>query len=158
MSLLTTPQIPLFRITLFYGPEAVVGASNTIHCVFNVKKRSWKGGVQVGIQLKRSQLEAINQRFNYATWLGDVLQSIPGEELQIYQQKAEDLLTQLICFYKLQEYIRQGIQQENVQVTPEQLFEETQEVVYQEMEEIKRQILVELDIVDGFAPSHTSEA
>lgn len=158
MSLLTTPQIPLFRITLFYGPEAVVGASNTIHCVFNVKKRSWKGGVQVGIQLKRSQLETMNQQFNYVSWLGQVLQKIPAEDRLIYQQKGEDLLTQLICFYKLQEYIRQGIQQENVQVSPEQLFQETQETVYQQMEDIKRQILVELDVVEGFDPQHTSEA
>ncbi len=158
MSLLTPPQIPLFRITLFYGPEAVAGASNTIHCVFNVKKRSWKGGVQVGIQLTRSQLEKINQRFNYYSWIEDIVQVVPGEERQNYQQKAEDLLTQLICFYKLQEYIHQGIQQENVQVSPEQLFEETQEVVFREMEEVKRQILVELDIVDGFDASHASEA
>lgn len=158
MSLLTTPKIPLFRITLFYGPEAVIGASNTIHCVFNVKKRSWKGGVQVEIQLKRSQLETMNQRFNYASWLERILQPIPGEEYQIYQQKAEDLLTQLICFYKLQEYIRHGIHQENVQVSPEQFFQETQEVVYQEMEEIKRQILVELDIVEGFDTQDTSKA
>ncbi len=158
MSLLTPPQIPLFRITLFYGPETVAGASNTIHCVFNVKKRSWKGGVQVGIQMNLSQLEEMNQRFDYRSWINGILLNVPSEERQIYHQKAEDLLTQLICFYKLQEYIQQGIQQENVQVSPEQLFEETQTVVFREMEEIKRQILVELDIENGFDASHASEA
>ncbi|MDR4494273.1 MAG: hypothetical protein R3B74_07590 [Nitrospirales bacterium] len=108
--------------------------------------------------MNSSQLEILNQRFNYGPWLIQVLQTIPDEDRQIYQQKAEDLFTQLICFYKLQEYIRQGIRQENVQVSPEQLFPETQEVVYQEMEEIKRQILVELDIVEGVDTRHTSEA
>lgn len=149
MPLLTPPQIPLFRITLFYGPEDIEGASETIHCVFNVKKRSWKGGVQVGIQLDRSQLELLNQRFNYTSWLEQVLQTIPSKERDVYRQNAEDLLTQLICFYKLQEYIHRGIQQENIQVGADQLFEETQEVVCREIEEIKRQILVELDIEEG---------
>lgn len=158
MSLLTTPHIPLFRITLFYGPEEVEGASETIHCVFNVKKRSWKGGVQVGIQLERSQLKVLNERLNFPSWIEGILQSSPMEERQAYRQHAEDLLIQLICFYKLQEYIHQGIQQENVQVDSRQLFKETQDLVCREIEEIKRQILVELDIVDGFEAQQTFKA
>lgn len=158
MSLLTPPQIPLFRITLFYGPEDVEGASETIHCVFNVKKRSWKGGIQVGIQLDRSQLEVLSQRLNYTSWIEQVLRDIPSTDRDGYRIHAADLLTQLICFYKLQEYIHQGILQENVQVGADQLFEETQEVVCREIEEIKRQILVELDIEDNLENQQSFEA
>ena len=150
MSLLTTPQIPLFRITLFYGPEEMEGASETVHCVFNVKKRSWKGGVQVGIQFKQAQLNVLHESLDFASWIEEILQASPVEDRQAYRRHAEDLLIQLICFYKLQEYIHQGIQQENVQVDASQLFRETQDLVCREIEEIKRQILVELDIVDGF--------
>ena len=158
MSLLTPPQIPLFRITLFYGPEDVEGASETIHCVFNVKKRSWKGGIQVGIRFDRTQLEVLSQRLNYTSWIEQVLQDIPSKDRDGHRIHAADLLTQLICFYKLQEYIHQGIMQENVQVGADQLFEETQEVVCREIEEIKRQILVELDIDDGLETQQSFEA
>ena len=44
---------------------------------------------------------------------------------------------------------QQKSQQENIQVDARQLFRETQDLVCREIEEIKRQILVELDIVDG---------
>jgi len=158
MPLLTPPQIPLFRITLFYGPEEVEGASETIHCVFNVKKRSWKGGVQIAIQFEQAQLQILTQRMDFPSWIEHILRSSPNEEREAYRQHAKDLLTQLICFYKLQEYIHQGIQQENVKVGPDQLFEKTQEVVCQESEKIKRQILVELDIVEGFEAEQTFEA
>ena len=146
MSLLTPPQIPLFRINLFYGPEELEGASQIIHCVFNVKKRSWKGGVQVGIEVKKSQLDDLARQCNYQSWLKEVLKGVPDENCEEYRQKAQDLLIQLICFYKLQECIHQGIQQKNVQVGPDRLVRETEEAVCRDMEDIKRQILVELDL------------
>jgi len=158
MSLLTPPQIPLFRITLFYGPEDVEGASETIHCVFNVKKRSWKGGIQVGIQLDRSQLKELSQQLNYTSWIEQVLQAMPCKDRDGYRNHAGDLLAQLICFYKLQKYIHRGILQENVQVGADQLFEETQEVVCREIEEIKRKILVELDIEESLEAQQSFEA
>jgi hypothetical protein len=149
VSLLNPPNIPLFRITLFYGPEVLEGASQTIQCVFNVKKRSWKGGVQVSIELEKSQLEMWDQQFNFSGWLGEALASLPKAERDEYRQKAQDVLTQLICFYKLQEYISSGIQQENVEVGPERLVSETEEALFRGMEDIKRQVLVELDIEAG---------
>ncbi len=158
MSLLTTPKIPLFRITLFYGPEDVDESSDIVHCVFNVKKRSWKGGVQVDIQFERSQLESIFRQLDVAPWVDRILKSSPSMERHFYRQRADDLLIQLICFYKLQEYIHQGIQQENSQVSPGQLFEETQLAVGQATESIKRQVVIELDIADGSENQKDSEA
>lgn len=148
MSLLSPPHIPLFRITLFYGPEAVDGASDSVHCVFNVKKRSWKGGVQVGIVMKKNQITRLERVLHHPSWLENVLSGVPPEDREEYREKSQDLLVQLFCFHKLQAYIQQGITQENIQVPGDFLVSETDAVVQREAEEIKRQIYVELDLVD----------
>ena len=146
MSLLSPPQIPLFRITLFYGPEAVEGALDTMHCVFNVKKRSWKGGVQVGIVVERSQIQQLEDMLAFQPWIEDCLRKVPGDERDNYRKQGYDLFIQFICFHKLEIYIRQGIKQENTLVASDVLIPETDEVIQREAEKIKQQIIVELDI------------
>ena len=146
MSLLSPPQIPLFRITLFYGPEAVEGASDSVHCVFNVKKRSWKGGVQIAVVMKKNQIERLEGILEHPSWLEDVLSRVSTEDREEYLRKSHDLLVQLLCFHKLQTFIHQGIRQENIQIPGDSLISETDEVVQREAEEIKRQIYVELDL------------
>jgi len=146
MSLLSPPKIPLFRITLFYGPEALEGPTDAIHCVFNVKKRSWKGGVQVEVVVERSQITRLEDRLEFKPWLEEILRSLPVENREDYLEKGHDLLIQLVCFHKLQTCIQQGINQENTQVPGDRFISETDEAVQREAEEIKRQIVVELDI------------
>src|SRR6266705_5247993 len=51
-----------FRITFFFGPEAAPDRPGVVRCVFNVKKRSWKGGVQVTVELASAQFERIRGR------------------------------------------------------------------------------------------------
>jgi len=148
MSLLSPPQIPLFRITLFYGPEAVEGASDSVHCVFNVKKRSWKGGVQVEVVMKKTQITRLEGVLQHPSWLEDILNRTPAKDREEYLGKSQDLLVQLLCFHKLQAFIQQGIRQENFQIPGESLVFETDKVVQREAEEIKRQIYVELDLIE----------
>ncbi len=146
MSLLSPPQIPLFRITLFYGPETLEGRSDTIHCVFNVKKRSWKGGVQVDIVVGTHQIEQLESGLAFQRWLAEHLDEIPSDQQEDYLKKGHDLFVQFICFYKLNVYIQQGIKQENTQVPGEVLMKETDDAIYREGENMKQQILVELDL------------
>lgn len=148
MSLLSPPQIPLFRITLFYGPEGVEGGSDEVHCVFNVKKRSWKGGVQVEVVMKKNQIAKLEEILQHSPWLEMVLKGVPVEDQEAYREKSHDLLVQLLCFYKLHAFIHQGIKQENIQVSGDALIAETDKVVEREAEEIKRQIFIELDLVE----------
>ncbi len=148
MSLLSPPQIPLFRITLFYGPEAVEGASDSVHCVFNVKKRSWKGGVQVEVVMRKEQIAKLEGILQHSSWLEVVLGGVPVEDQEGYREKSHDLLVQLLCFHKLHAFIHQGIKQENIQVSGDALIAETDVVVEREAEEIKRQIFIELDLVE----------
>ncbi len=146
MSLLSPPQIPLFRITLFYGPEEIEGTFDTIHCVFNVKKRSWKGGVQVDIVVENHQIQQLQAGLGFQPWLEEHLHEVPLDQQEDYLKKGYDLFIQFICFHKLEVYIQRGIKQENSQVSGTDLMEETGEVVYREAENIKQQILVELDL------------
>ncbi len=146
MSLLSPPQIPLFRITLFYGPEEVAGASDTMYCVFNVKKRSWKGGVQVGIHVGRDQIQQLQATLDFQSWLGHQIREIPSDARDDYIKRGNDLFIQLVCFYKLDLFIKEGIRQENWHVSREELLSETDTAVKREAEDMKRQILVELDV------------
>jgi hypothetical protein len=115
--------------------------------VFNVKKRSWKGGVQVEVVVKKDQITRLEGVLQHRSWLEDVLSGVPAEDREAYLDKSQDLLVQLLCFYKLQLFIYQGIRQENIQVPGDSLVSETDEAVQREAEEIKRQIYVELDLV-----------
>ena len=146
MSLLSPPQIPLFRITLFYGPETFEGAPETLHCVFNVKKRSWKGGVQVDIVVEKSQIQRLKATLGFQPWIDELLRVVPREDRKEYFKQGSDLLIQFICFHKLEIYIQQGIKQENIQVPSDFLVLETDEVIQREAEKIKKQIMVELDL------------
>ncbi|UCH91510.1 MAG: hypothetical protein JSU60_02000 [Nitrospirota bacterium] len=146
MSLLSPPQIPLFRITLFYGPETIEGASDTIHCVFNVKKRSWKGGVQVGVLIERNQIRRLEKKLAFLSWIEEHLQIIPSDKREAYVKLGYDLFIQFICFHKLETFIQQGIKQENAQVSAGFLISETDEAIQREAEKIKQQIMVELDV------------
>lgn len=146
MSLLSPPQIPLFRITLFYGPEIFEGDPETIHCVFNVKKRSWKGGVQVDILVGMNQIRRLETALGFQPWIEELLRALPGEDRENYFKQGSDLFIQFICFHKLENYIHQGIKQENVQVHWDVLIPETDEVIHREAEKIKKQIRVEMDL------------
>jgi hypothetical protein len=148
MSLLSPPQIPLFRITLFFGPEDIEGASDSVHCVFNVKKRSWKGGVQVEVVMKKTQITRLQGVLKHPSYLEDALSGVPAEDREEYLVRSKDLLIQLLCFHKLQAYIQHGIRQENIQVSGDAMVAETEEVVKRMAKEIKRQIYVELDLIE----------
>ena len=50
MSSVPIPELPQYRVTLFFGPEPVKARPSRVCCVFNVKKRSWKGGVQIAVE------------------------------------------------------------------------------------------------------------
>jgi len=49
MAVERAPEPSQFRVALFVGPQPVEGKPFTSSCVFNVKKRSWKGGIQVAV-------------------------------------------------------------------------------------------------------------
>jgi len=146
MSTLSSPRVPAFRITLFYGPEYVEGSPKTIQCVFNVKKRSWKGGVQIVVDLDELQFVRVGKSLQFNEWLKDILTQIPVEFRPECEGRAKDLFAQQVCLMKLQQAILQGIRQENMKLESGVLVQELDEATTREADHIKSQVLTELDV------------
>ena len=146
MATSASSRVPAYRITLFYGPEYLEGSPKTIQCVFNVKKRSWKGGVQVVVDVEEAQFLRIQQSLQFSEWLENKLTQLPEDSRQESKVRAIDLLAQQVCLTKLQRAIEQGIRQENSTIGSESLVQELDEITSQTAEHMKQQVLEELDI------------
>nr|MBI3614736.1 hypothetical protein [Nitrospirota bacterium] len=146
MSSQPIPELPPYRITLFYGPEPVEAHPSHVACVFNVKKRSWKGGVQVAIEIDEAQVANAKQVLAFEPWLHKALASIAVEERPDYESRAQDLLIQGLCSLKLDLAIEAGIQQENGRVSAEAFAEALGQAVRLQGDRIKTYILAELDL------------
>ena len=146
MPFVSSPQVPVYRITLFYGPESMPGVPKTLQCVFNVKKRSWKGGVQIVVAVEEDQLAKVRKTMKFDHWIEEILAPVPREEYADYALRARDLFVQQVCHLKLQLAIQQGIRQENSQLDSKMLWQELEEAVVREDPWIRDQVLAELDI------------
>jgi hypothetical protein len=146
MSFLPSPQLPQYRVTLFYGPEPVEGKPKVLHCVFNVKKRSWKGGVQVVVEVAEPQMERAKQALGLAARLERTMAHIPDDERADYRHRAGDLFVQAICGLKLDLAIEAGLQQENRTLDGAVLIGELDRAVREQSDRIMSQLLAELDI------------
>jgi len=135
-----------FRITFFFGPEEVPGHPDALRCVFNVKKRSWKGGVQVTVELARSQLERLADRGLLDELLEMVRAKVEPETFAEYGQRARDLFTQQVCRTKLDLAVAGGLAQENQTLAAEAFRDELDRAVVAKADEIRQAILTELDL------------
>ena len=145
-SLSSSPQTPLYRITLFYGPELVDSIPKVVRCVFNVKKRSWKGGVQIVVTVEESQLVRVGETLHFEEWLETILAKVPNTERSGYTLRAHDLLGQQICYVKLELAIQHGIHQENSTLASHVLVQELDATIVKKSRSIKEAIFSELDV------------
>lgn len=135
-----------FRTTFFFGPEEIPERPGVLRCIFNTKKRSWKGGVQVVVELAQAQLEQLRER----GLLGELAEMIRAkaepEAFVEYEQRAHDLFTQQVCRAKLELAISAGISQENQTIAADALKEELDRTVTANADAIRQAILTELDV------------
>ncbi|TAJ11054.1 MAG: hypothetical protein EPO61_00225 [Nitrospirae bacterium] len=141
-----SPELPPYRITLFYGPEPVEALPSHVACVFNVKKRSWKGGVQVAVEVNEAQTARASQALDFEAWLRKALASIAVAERPTYESRARELLIQGLCSLKLDLAIKAGIQQANSRIAADAFVNELNQAVEQQADRLKSQILAELDL------------
>lgn len=113
MSPFTPPVAPQFRTTLFFGPEPVEDDPTTIQCVFNVKKRSWKAGIQIAVHLRRVALTAAWTRGALGAWLTQLVAVLPEEERAAAYTRGEEQCHVELARLKLQEALDLGLPQEN---------------------------------------------
>lgn len=146
MSSVPTPQLPLFRVTLFYGPEPAEDDPARLMCVFNVKKRSWKGGVQIGVEVSAAQTSRLQHALDFDGWIETWLATVPEEERLSYASRARDLLIQEICSTKLSLALDMDVRQDNTSLPVDTLVEELDRQVKAGANRIKANILTELDL------------
>jgi hypothetical protein len=149
MSSVPIPQLPQYRVTLFYGPEPVEHCPSRLRCVFNVKKRSWKGGVQVAVEVEESQVALADQAIGFDAWLTAALSKAARPEQRDDARRARELFVQSLCALKLDLALETGIPQENSSLTGEQFVRELTRAVSEEADRLRSYVSTELDLEGG---------
>jgi len=135
-----------FRTTFFFGPEDVTGRPGILQCVFNTKKRSWKGGVQVAVELDEAQLARLGERGLLSELLEMIRARVEPETFDGYAQRARDLFTQQVCRAKLELAIETGLAQENQTVGAGAFEPELDRAVLAHADAIRQAIFAEMDV------------
>ena len=154
MAVEPAPEPSQFRVTLFVGPQPVEGKSFTSSCVFNVKKRSWKGGIQVAVVITQSQIDTLSTDVDFSRWLALALVDLAVEDRLSHQKRAHELFIQAVCWCKLDLALQSGITQENHCLADDTWIPEVRDTVIKRTNFITSYIASELDLVlrDVIAP------
>ena len=147
-----------FRVTLFVGPQPVEGKPFTQATVFNVKKRSWKGGVQVAVEIDQQQIDATSSATGFPQWLAQILLPISKDDQPAYQERALDLFIQAVCWCKLDLLLHSGITQENQCLSSDTFVADLPMVATARRAFITMHIASELDLNLNNAPEVSREA
>lgn len=146
------PELSSYRVTLFFGPEPVEKEAGVQACIFNVKKRSWKAGVQVSVEIGSEQLANLRHEVRLVDRLAEVLMMLSPDERPAYQARAEDLFVQSVTWCKLDLGLQAGLTQENQRISAVDFVSELDRSVVARTEYVMAYIITELDIV----PDHPS--
>ena len=146
MSVSSSPKIPSYRTTLFFGPEVHETNPEIVYCVFNVKKRSWKGGIQLVVEIAQPQASRCKRILQLETWLRSILRHLPQEDYDEYFQRGQDVFLQCLCQEKLQIAIEGGLRQETTLLSHEMLSRELEDAIRQNGHALKETLLAEMDI------------
>lgn len=137
-----------YRVTFFFGPDATEHRPDHVRCVFNVKKRSWKGGVQVAVDVTQDHLARARERMGYSAWLVEFLQRVGQEEYDEVRRRVDDLFVQAFCTCTLNVALRTGLEQENQAIAAEAFDTELNRVIDEQPEQLTEPIRLELDLED----------
>ncbi len=143
-----------FRVTFFFGPEPVDGDSDKQACVFNVKKRSWKGGIQVSVEIGVAQLEALRRKIRFDDRITETLAAHTEDERHPFHGREAELFSQAVSRCKLDLRLQTGLKQENQRLSAHELVSELDEAVMARTEYVVTYVLTELDLApNGPSPS-----
>ena len=136
-----------FRVTLFVGPQVVEGKPFTQSIVYNVKKRSWKGGIQVAVELSQTQIDQLSAAIGFRQWLETLLVTVQADERASYQERAQDLLVQALAWCKLDLLLQSGITQENQCLTADTFVTELYGAMANKRDFVASHVATELDLL-----------
>ena len=146
MAIGPSSDLTQYRVTFFFGPEAVEERPDHLRCVFNVKKRSWKGGVQVAVDVALNHLDQARERIRYTSWLAGLVQASSQEEREELTRRADDLFVQSLCTSALNLALQAGIEQVNQQIDAATFSDELHELLDEQPEQVTDRIRLELDL------------
>ncbi|MBX3324700.1 MAG: hypothetical protein U0223_05955 [Nitrospira sp.] len=148
--MMTAPahDIAAYRVSFFFGPEPVEGKPDVLACLFNVKKRSWKAGVQVAVEVNSSHLSAIERRIQLTDRLAKIFATMETQERAGYQERSGEIFVQAVCRRKLDLQLASGLAQNNQRIPAEGLTVELDQAISEHPEHLISYILDEL----GLAP------
>ena len=146
MAIVPSSDPTQYRVTFFFGPEAVEERPDHLRCVFNVKKRSWKGGIQVAVDVALNHLDQARERIGYLSWLDALLPSGNQEEREELTRRADELFVQSLCTSALNLALQTGIEQVNQQIDAATFADELHELLDKQPEQVTDRIRLELDL------------
>jgi len=147
MAVELAPEPSQFRVTLFVGPQPVEGKPYASSCIFNVKKRSWKGGIQVAVVITQNQIDTLSTDVDFSRWLAQALIDLADGDRLSHQNRAHELFIQAVCWCKLDLALQSGITQENQCLADDRWVAEVRDTVIKRTNFITSYIASELDLV-----------
>ena len=142
----STHDIAAYRVSFFFGPEPVEGKAEVQACVFNVKKRSWKAGIQVAVEISNRQLSAVERTIQWTDRLAKSLVAVEPQEQSDYQERSGDVFVQAVCRCKLDLQLIVGLTPDSHRILAEELKIELDQEISTHPEYIISAILDELDL------------
>lgn len=139
-------ELTAYRVSFFFGPESVEGKADVLACVFNVKKRSWKAGIQVAVEVSSSQLSALERMIQLTDRLAKSLVAVAPEERSDYQERSSDVFIQAVCRRKLDLQLLPGLTQNNQRIPAEELMVELEQAISKEPQQLISYVLDELGL------------
>ena len=115
-------------------------------CVFNVKKRSWKAGIQVSVEVSTEQLTVLRQKICLADRLARSLTALDPRERHHYQERIVDFFAQAVCWCKLALRLQRGLTQKNQRILADELTIELDQEASNRVDYVLAYILGELDL------------
>jgi hypothetical protein len=146
MTIPLSSDLAHYRVTFFFGPDTTERCPDQVRCVFNVKKRSWKGGVQVAVDVTQDHLAQARERISFPTRLGEFLQRVRQEEHEEVRRRADDLFVQAFCTCTLNLALYAGLEQRNQAIAAEAFGAELNRVIDEQPEQLMEPIRLELDL------------
>lgn len=142
----STHDIAPYRVSFFFGPESVEGKADVLACVFNVKKRSWKAGVQVAVEISNRQLLALGRTIQWGDRLAKSLVALEPQERADYQERSGDVFVQAVCRWKLDLQLLPGLTQNNQRILAEEVIAELDQAISKHPEQLISYMLDELGL------------
>jgi hypothetical protein len=141
------PELSSYRVTLFFGPEPLEREPGVLACVFNVKKRSWKAGIQVSVEIAREHLARLGKEVRLADRLAEALTPLEADERGACHARVDDLFAQAVTWCKLDLCLAAGLAQDSQRISAADLVAELNQSVADRAEHVVTYVLSELDLV-----------